>query len=532
MPGILVLAFLLRLVDLPRHPVGFTPDEASFGYDAYSILKTGKDQWGVSYPLVLRSFGDYKLPLYAYLTIPSVAAFGLSEYSVRVPNVILGAGSVIIVYLLIKKLFDEKTALASAFLLSISPWHVMLSRGAFEANLTTFFLPLGIWLFLEGLKKPKYLIASAIVLGLNMFSYHTARLLTPLIVGFLIVSNRKVIKLERSTLIAGVIGGLFLVFAVYFYIIGSSRLSSSSILSVVGSWSASDRYQAVLVGESNFFARTFNNKLITFATTFTKNYLSYFSPQFLFTNGPNEATYGMVPGVGVLYLFEIVSLIGLIVGVIRGYVKNAGLFIFWILISPIPASLTTGPGFAANRAAFMMPALQILLAFGAVYLYRAYIHRLPRFKKQIIMLASVIVVFVSFAFNFEKYVYGQRAQGAPSMIYGAKEVVGYTESFGKKDIVISKSISEPQIYVAFYTKMDPHLYQENTKNWNLVNGWIDQQESYKLGDYTFKSIDKITDLKKRNVLIVGKPDEFPSGVIPGYTVYYPNGATAYWIVSR
>src|SRR3990170_6292149 len=98
---IVVLAFFLRFYLLSVIPVGFNPDEASFGYDAYSIVKTGKDQWGHSWPLVLESFGDFKSPLYTYMAIPSVAMFDLSKFSVRFPNALLGTAAVYITYLLV-----------------------------------------------------------------------------------------------------------------------------------------------------------------------------------------------------------------------------------------------------------------------------------------------------------------------------------------------------------------------------------------------------------------------------------------------
>ena len=101
---ILALGFLLRVAALDKFPVGFTPDEASFGYDAYSILKTGADQWGHKLPLVLESFGDYKSPLYAYLTIPFVALLGLTKVAIRLPNALLGTVAVYVTYLLVTEL--------------------------------------------------------------------------------------------------------------------------------------------------------------------------------------------------------------------------------------------------------------------------------------------------------------------------------------------------------------------------------------------------------------------------------------------
>src|SRR3989344_5070357 len=97
------IGFILRLVNLSSSPSGFTPDEASFGYDAYSLIKTGKDQWGEAFPLAFKSFGDYKLPAYGYLTIPFVWALGLNETSVRLPNAILGSFAVLGVYFLVRK---------------------------------------------------------------------------------------------------------------------------------------------------------------------------------------------------------------------------------------------------------------------------------------------------------------------------------------------------------------------------------------------------------------------------------------------
>ncbi|PIV01434.1 glycosyl transferase, partial [Candidatus Shapirobacteria bacterium CG03_land_8_20_14_0_80_40_19] len=63
------LAFFLRFIFLTKSPPGFYVDEAAVGYNAYSILKTGADEYGKKFPLFFRSFGDYKMPLNIYLTV-------------------------------------------------------------------------------------------------------------------------------------------------------------------------------------------------------------------------------------------------------------------------------------------------------------------------------------------------------------------------------------------------------------------------------------------------------------------------------
>ena len=325
--GVLILGLLLRIISLGTHPAGFTPDEASFGYDAYSLLQTGRDQWGESWPISFRSFGDFKLPLYTYLSLPSIAIFGLNEFAVRLPNAILGTLAIVLTYYLTKKLFNnESAALFGAFLLAISPWHVPLSRGAFEANLTTFLLPLGILLFYKGLATPRYLYLASIAFGLNLFSYHSARLLTPLIVLFLVLTNYRKIGIKRSSLSAAVIFFVFCIAAGLTIFGGSSsRISTSGIFNPTGGWSAvaDERFAALKAGEADSLARLFNNKLTYFVAVMSSNYFQYFSPQFLFTQGPAEGTYGMVPGMGVLYIFELIFLAYFILGSIHKKSSNA-----------------------------------------------------------------------------------------------------------------------------------------------------------------------------------------------------------------
>ena len=106
---ILILAAVLRLTYLGQIPAGISPDKVSQGYTAYSLLKTGADEWGIKWPLTsFRSFVDYKAPLQTYLMIPSIAIFGLNEFAVRLPSAIFGILSVYVIYLLTNHLFREK----------------------------------------------------------------------------------------------------------------------------------------------------------------------------------------------------------------------------------------------------------------------------------------------------------------------------------------------------------------------------------------------------------------------------------------
>src|SRR3990172_13096951 len=81
---LILLAFGLRFVLLAYNPPSLNWDEVSHGYNSYSILKTGMDEWGKSFPITnFRAYGDYPLPLNLYLTIPFIAIFGLTEFALR-----------------------------------------------------------------------------------------------------------------------------------------------------------------------------------------------------------------------------------------------------------------------------------------------------------------------------------------------------------------------------------------------------------------------------------------------------------------
>jgi len=54
--AIAVLSVLFTLVGKTPVPPGFNADEAAFGYNAYSLLKTGRDEYGTLLPLSIKSF--------------------------------------------------------------------------------------------------------------------------------------------------------------------------------------------------------------------------------------------------------------------------------------------------------------------------------------------------------------------------------------------------------------------------------------------------------------------------------------------
>jgi len=183
---IIILATVLRFYQLGQNPPSLNWDETAHGYNAYSILKTGRDEYGYRLPLSFRSFDDYKPPIYTYLVVPSIAAFGLNDFAVRFPSAALGVLTVIFTYFMVFELFKNRTiAFLSSLFLAISPWHLQFSRVAFETNSAIFWSVLGTWAFLKGIRAKglritAWMSLTAIAFGVNLFMYHNARVFIPI----------------------------------------------------------------------------------------------------------------------------------------------------------------------------------------------------------------------------------------------------------------------------------------------------------------------------------------------------------------
>ncbi len=528
--------------------MGFNADEASFGYDAYSILKTGKDQWGNTFPLVLKSFGDYKSPIFSYLTIPSIAVFGLSVFATRLPNVIIGTLAVFAVYLLVLeigklkishslKIGNWKLAIAASFLLAVNPWSVMMSRGAFEANLITLFLPLGIYFFLRAQENSKYYVWSSVFFGINLFTYHSAKFITPIVlVGLILIFRKSIANIKFNKILPSLV--MFLVFfgaLVYSLTIGgATRMVERSITQGALIQGFDERMEALSHGSNPIVAKILHNKYQVMVSRFIFNYFQYYSPKFLINDGAGDGSYGMIPGVGVVNMVEIVLFFGIIpLLFIEKKYKNVLLVVLaWLAITPVPAALATGIGYSGNRAEGMIPVLQIIGAFGFV----GWALLLKRFKR---IYFKIVLVCLGILLIFGVYGFVRSYFKIPSnlvlsqQIYGSLEVAAWLSENSKgREVLVSRSLTETQIFVAFANAWDPINFQKNTKTWGFDESnlsWVDQLPNYSVGNYTFKSIDPIKDFMGDR-LIVLRAHEFVGEQIPTKVFYYPDGTPNIYVL--
>ena len=148
--GVIVLiGCIVRITEFGSLPAGLNQDEAFAGYEAYSLLNYGTDSWGYTNPCYFVSWGSGMNVLESYLAMPFIALFGLSVETFRMPQLICACLSLPVFYLLLKEMFNKKIAIIGLFVLSVSPWHIMLSRWGLESNLAPAFLLFGLYFFVK-----------------------------------------------------------------------------------------------------------------------------------------------------------------------------------------------------------------------------------------------------------------------------------------------------------------------------------------------------------------------------------------------
>ena len=177
----------LRVVRLDQSPPGFMQDEACNGYDAYCILKTGRDQHGNFLPLTMQAFNDYRMPLFDYSLVPFVAAFGLNPAGVRLCAATWGVVDMAAIATIAGLMLGWPGAAIAALLVAFSPWHLHFSRFAIEGTAASATVDLAMAFFFLWLtrRRNRWLLLSGLFFGLSLYSYSITKLFVPLMIGWL-----------------------------------------------------------------------------------------------------------------------------------------------------------------------------------------------------------------------------------------------------------------------------------------------------------------------------------------------------------
>ncbi len=522
---IVLMAGIIRLWDLTNYPAGLNADEAAIGYNAYSLLQTGKDEYGTSWPSAFKSFGDYKPGLYFYFVMPFVAIMGLTELAVRLPSALFGIGTVLLIYYLAKELFKkEEIGLLSALLLAITPWHIHFSRGGWETTVATFFITLGVFLFLKGLQKPSLIFWSFLSFLISMYLYQSPRLIIPVfgVTLLILYKDHFVSKYKKFIWYIPVLILLSIPLVLQFTSGGgSARFSGLSFFADTGPGLRTNELRGEHGILNSLESVLIHNKITTLFPQFIGHYVDHFRPDFLFIRG-DEVVRDKAPETGQFFLIQSVLLLAGITFLILKPVKDNKLILIWVLTAPLASSMTFQTPNALRSLSLVIP-LILIMSYGFYWLIK---ESKSILKYALIFIVSIFLIFETIHFLESFFVhYSKRTPLAWE--YGFSEMVSKLSNYeGQFDkVVITDRYDQPYILVLFYKKYDPAKYQPQAV--------LTERDKFNFGTvrsfdkYEFRKIEKDEVYNSKNTLFVGTKQETPDKIQIIDQVNFPNGETAF-----
>ncbi len=506
---ILALATFLRLFKLGTLPISLFGDEIDVGYHAWSLVTTGRDYMGNLLPTYIQSLAEWRAPLLMYVTAPFIKLLGPTPLAVRLPVALLGVLNIYLVYLLARKLFKSKqVGLLSALVLALTPWHIHYSRAAFESTLLLTLLLSGTLFFV--LKRYSLSILSFI---LTLYTYSTANLFTPLLALslFLIFQTKGTFKLllKKSYLL------IFLLPIGYHLTLGQAA-GRFKLVSVFQDqeiiYDIVNQRTALWVNQNSWQEKLFHNKAISFAGKIGSNYLSAFSPQFLFISGDPNFRHSISRFGELLWVttpFLILGFVQLLKNINK---KENKLILAWLLLAPISSALTSDGAMHATRLILMLPPLVIITALGLKSIFAI----LSKKRAKFLLLIFLTLLAINSTAYWYRYSAHYKLESARHWHFGYQEIGQKLSPLvdSANRIFINNTYEPSLLKVAFFIQYPPVKFQKDfttdISEENIVKGF----DGFKFGDkFYFGKARNLDDLYKLlnpgDIYLVAQGQEVP-----------------------
>ncbi|EOH96120.1 hypothetical protein UAY_03030 [Enterococcus moraviensis ATCC BAA-383] len=446
---ILCVGLLVRYFNIGELP-GLQIDEAMSGYDTWALANYGTDSALNSWPIYLIGYGTGPNALYSYLSLPFVKIMGLNLISTRLAMLSLSSITLLVVmWTLLKLKIPRYLSLAIFFVLTISPWHIMISRFGLDANVAPHLLLLAfcfIQLGIEALGKRKMIFYSfsVFLLGLTAYAYIATWYFLPIFLVLILIYfmknhliDTKQMILLMAILVVTILPILLFAFIQYF---GEESISIFGITfpKLIGSQNTG---QTILFQEDFLSALVENLKRIVV-------FIIY---------GGDGLIFSSIPGFGFIYNLAGVFLVGIGLRKINQentHFSKITLLWFW---SCIPLILIVVP--VVHHWNVILFPMTIIMGYGLYALYS--------FEKVEVFQSSVSVLtilFVLFLFNYTSK-YKEEQQDST---YMAPTTLGDVLTVGNEKkletIYVDRSSFKQLknwtfIFFRFYDPISPEAYQ-------------------------------------------------------------------------
>ena len=526
--ALIVTGFLIRTVAIGTNPVSLYWDEASIGYEAYSVGQTGQDMHGNSWlQAIFPAYGDFKAPVYIWLTSLTEKIWGPAPLAVRLPSAILGTLTIYTLFLIATHLSGQSvTGLFSAAALTFLPWHIQFSREGFEANAAVFFVSLCLYFALKSGREfdwRKNTLSSLFGL-MAVYTYFSARIVVPLMIILTFIWFGKSIRQAAANLVlwAGIFifGCIPLYLSPYAAAANQIRLSADNITQN----QAGILYSNALSASDSFswYGKLLHHRYIYLTKELIGNMASHFNADYLFFTGDSNQRHSA--GITGLMLPMIlpIFILGFLAVVKQGKI---GLYLFGLwLIFLLPASVPREVPHALRSLNAVIP-MSIILGLGASGL----MHWSRGNKRQKIVLTVYGALLAVNFFVYTAYLHQQYpAKSNLAWQDGYPQLAGYIADQNDRhdyDYIVVTPGDRLFLYVLFYGHYQPESLQADLT--------LNQKDPL---DFSVKQFGKITlrpivwadDIRgPSRSLLIGNPGDFPPGVPIKDTITDTNGTVQF-----
>lgn len=557
---LLLFAFVLRFYKVDQIPASLYYDEVDYGYQARSIIETGKDYRGSFSPFYVHSFNDIRAPMPAYLTVLTTLAFKTPELQVRMPSVISGTLIVLLVfYLILVWTRSFYKAILIALVFATSPWQIQYSRFSHEVSSMLLFFLSGILFFFLSLDTRKFihLLSFAILLSLTVYTYRTMSFFAPLtLLVILIIYFSKLKEFGfKKLFLAGVVCAFLILPFLYFTTVKAPDQPRINQLAVFADpqipiWVQRNRevdsndFNDKTIGKSaSKVSFVFHNKVLSWLDSFINNYFKNFSTEFLLIEGdPNKRH--SIGQMGEIFFIDIIPLlIGLFFVFKNLKDKKMQFLLSMLLLTPIPAAITTDGAKHASRLFIFSAPLLITIGFGWIKLIE--IFKNTKFKK-ITYLFLFSLWSLLFIFYLHRYFVHYPIESARSFGFGFKQAMQKITKEDKnfKKIAMVPTKDPPMIYYLFWSNTSPKKLQEYGTDFSESTKLSKTLDKYKVIDWPGERAKdpKVAGLLEDNVLYLltqlelaadlRDKSNLPEGIKLIDLVLYPDNEIAFYLITK
>lgn len=544
---IFFLAFLLRFYKLGEIPNGLYQDESAIGYNAYSLLQTGKDEYAKPLPLYFKSFGDYKLPLYIYSTVFSVRLFGLNSFAVRFPSAFFGWLTVVVFYFFVKELIRENSKdlkyllkignlelglpeLASLFL-AISPWHLHYNRATFEVSVSLFLFVFAGLLLLMSFRKRTfgYFFLGTLCFVASLYSYNLTRLLSPVLyLLFLVFNKEKIRNISKKEFIFTVFVSflLLLPFIITFFDKGGVKSAKGTLISTSAIVQGSLlEFRSYLVDLPILFTKLFFNKWLLTFWQYLQNITAFFSSSFFFISGASHGNHG-IGNVGQFYLFEFVTIL---FGIYKILEKKIfwGYFLLAFCGAVIAVVALTRESPHATRSFFLLAPVEAISAFGLIKFFQLAKSFRTSWIKMSTFSFLALFVFYNLVYYFISYYVRFPILYAKSWRFADRDVSLYVKANESKynKIIFDREAGFIYSSYLFYSGYSPLEFQKTSLRYPDDSEGMSLVRSF--DKFEFRDIDASKDFYLPRTLFITTALKKPETVKSLKTFYFPKRPVAF-----